>query len=344
MTRVPAVGMALAFAATLAGCSEVRGRRKIQEANEFYKNGDYKSAVAGFEEAEKLVPDLPVLWLNKGFTCRQLIVPGAKTPESVSASKCALSAFSRYKELKPDDPKGDLLYIQTLFDSDEFDALAKMFEERYRRNPKDPEPVQGLMQVYTKWNKIDDALQWYRVMADLKPNDAEAQYGVGVFLYQQLFMKGGGPEKSMFDPRPDPNKPKEKKVPPPFGYGDIIMQQRIDYADEGIKYLEKAVALRPTYTDAMTYANLLYRQKSYALFNEPEAWQESVNKAEEWKKRTLDLLNAGKPPAPDAAKPAEEAKVEKVEDKAAPAPEKPAPAKKGPAKKVAAKGKPKGRK
>ena len=106
-----------AFASLLlGGCSEVRGRRKIQEANSLYKESDYKGAVAAFEEAEKLVPDLPVLWLNKGFTCRQLIVPGTKTPESVSASKCALSAFLRYKELKPDDSRGDMLYVQTLFD------------------------------------------------------------------------------------------------------------------------------------------------------------------------------------------------------------------------------------
>jgi hypothetical protein len=162
------------------------------------------------------------------------------------------------------------------------------------------------------------------VSADLRANDAEAQYGVGVFIYQQLFMKGGGPEKSTFDPRPDPNKPKEKKVAPPFGYGDIIAQQRIDYADEGIKYLKKALELRPTYTDAMTYINLLNRQKSYAFFDQPDEWQKSVDEAELWKKKTLELLNAGKPAAP---KPAEAAPAEgdkKAPEAPAPKAEKPA--------------------
>ncbi len=293
----------------LGGCSEVRGRRKIQEANSLYKENDYKGAVAAFEEAEKLVPDLPVLWLNKGFTCRQLIVPGTKTPESVSASKCALTAFARYKELKPEDSRGDMLYVQTLFDSDEFDELAKMYEDRYRKNQKDGEAVQGLMQVYTKQGKLDEALQWYRVSADLRPEDPEAQYGVGVFLYQQLFTKGGSPDKNAFDPRPDPNKPKEVKVPPPFGYGDITAQQRIDYADEGIKYLEHAIALRPTYTDAMAYVNLLFRQKSFALWETPDEWQKAIDKAEEWKNRTIALLNTGKlaGPAGDGGAPSSSA-------------------------------------
>lgn len=342
-TSRASIGLTVTMALTclLAGCSEVRGRRKIQEANTLYKDGDYKGAVMRFEEAERLVPDLPVLWLNKGFTCRQLIVPGTKTPETVSASKCALSSFSRYKELKPDDARGDMLYVQTLFDSDEFETLAKMYEDRYRRNQKDVEAVQGLMQVYTKWAKIDDALQWYRVAADLRANDAEAQYGVGVFLYQQLFVKGGGPEKSTFDPRPDPNKPKDVKIAPPFGYGDIIAQQRIDYAEEGIKYLEKALALRPTYTDAMTYINLLHRQKSYALFDQPEEWQKTVNEAEAWKRKTMDLLNAGKPAAP-APKPDEAAVKPGVESAPPPAAaeeKKPAPGKKKAAKKLAHKGK-----
>lgn len=326
------VGALLAGTGTLTGCNEVRGRHRIQEANALYREGNYKDAVAAFEDAEKLVPDLPVLWLNKGYTCRQLIVPGTKTPESVAASTCALNAFKRYKELKPTDERGDLLYLQTLFDSDEFEALASMYQDRYKANPKDLEAVQGLMQVYTKWNKTEDALQWYRVAADLRPTDAEAQYAVGVFLYNQLQQKGGGPDKQMYDPRVDPNaaaapKPKGKgkapapaaKVAPSFAYGDIVGQQRVDYADEGIKYLEKAVALRPQYTDAMVYLNLLYRQKSFAFFDAPAEWQKAVDKAEEWKKRTGELLNAAKagsgapaakPPGEAAADPAKAAAPE----------------------------------
>jgi len=39
----------VALALSAAGCSEVRGRKKIQEASELYKRGRYQEAVAVFE-------------------------------------------------------------------------------------------------------------------------------------------------------------------------------------------------------------------------------------------------------------------------------------------------------
>src|SRR5688572_29176056 len=84
----------------VSGCNEIQGRRKVQQGNKLYREGMYKEAVAAFDEAEKLVPDFWVLWLNKGYTCRQMIVPGSKTPENLVAAKCALGAFKRMMELK----------------------------------------------------------------------------------------------------------------------------------------------------------------------------------------------------------------------------------------------------
>jgi tetratricopeptide (TPR) repeat protein len=276
-----------------ASCSEVQGRRKVQEGNRLFRDGHYKESVAAFEEAEKFVPNLPELWLNKGHTCRQILVPGAKTPESTEAAKCAIEAFDKYQKLKPSDPRGESYYIQTLFDSDQYEELAKMFEARYQKNPKDLESVNGLIQVYSKWNKLDESLEWYARKAEIRSNDPEAQYAVGVFIYNQLFQKGGSPEKSTHDPRPDPNKPRQVKMHPAFGVGDIVSQQRVDLADKGIQFLDKAIALRPKYHEAMTYANLLQRQKSYAFFEYPDEWQKCINQALVYQKMSLEVQ--GKP-------------------------------------------------
>jgi tetratricopeptide (TPR) repeat protein len=278
----------LAALMAAAGCNEVRGRRLVQEGNRHYRDGQYKEAVAVFEKAEAFVPHLPQLWLNKGYTCRQILVPGSKTPETASAAKCAKEALTRYRTLAPQDPRGEQLFVQTLFDNDEFDELSKMYQERFQKNPRDVEAINTLIQIYTKWNKLEETLEWYDRKAELLSNDAETQYAAGVHIYNQLFQKGGGPEKSSHDPRPDPNKPKEVKVHPAFGYGDIVSQQRVDLADKGVKYLEKAVALSPKYHQAMTYANLLYRQKSFAYFEYPEDWQKSVNEAMKWYRRSLE--------------------------------------------------------
>jgi len=39
----------------------------------------------------------------------------------------------------------------------------------------------------------------------------------------------------------------------------------------------------------MTYLNLLFRQKAYAFFDQPEAWQAAMNSAAEWQRRALEL-------------------------------------------------------
>ena len=173
---------------------------------------------------------------------------------------------------------------------------------------------------------------------------AEAQYAVGVYIWQQLFLRGGGPDKASYDPRVDPDAaaaaaaaasggkgkakgqkgkgkgkgrgkgtmrgkleaapPQPLKQPPPFALGDVIGAQRIMLADLGIKYLEKALALRPKYREALIYMNLLYRQKSLAYFNNPAQWQACVDAAEKWRARAEAEVakDSSKDPAKDPAK------------------------------------------
>ena len=47
------------------------------------------------------------------------------------------------------------------------------------------------------------------------------------------------------------------------------------------------MALRPHYADALTYLALVWRQKSFGLFAEPAAWQQAVDRANEWQKRAI---------------------------------------------------------
>ncbi|HEX4404304.1 MAG TPA: tetratricopeptide repeat protein [Polyangia bacterium] len=288
-----------------AGCGQVRGRKLIQDANDLYKHGRYAEAVAVFEEAEALVPDLPTLWLNKGYTCRQLIVPGAHDPESQRAVACALAAFKRLAALQPGDARADQLTIETMFDADDLSGLEAIFLERTRRAPEDVDVVRGLQQVYYKWGKWGQALTWSKRAAQLRPSDAEAQYGVGTFIWQVLSSKGGGPEMAAYDPRP--RLPPEAQIPtgasnvkkgvtstlpvpvappaPLIAANDITGATRVELADEGIRYLQEAVRLRPRYPEALTYLALLCRQKSFAYFADVPQWQAAVDRSNEWQKR-----------------------------------------------------------
>ena len=236
-----------------------------------------------YQQAESLIPNFPLLWLNKGLTCRQLMIPGSRQSANQQATNCALDAFQKLRELRPSDQRGDSLYVQTLFDGDRFQTLADMYQARLRTNPNDLLAISGLIQVYTRWNRLEEALQWYQRRAALAAKDAEAQYAVGVFIWSQLFQKGGGAEMAAFDPRPDPSKLKEKKTPPPAALGDIMGAQRVRLADLGITYLEGALKLRSHYPEALVYLGLLQRQKAIGLFADPQRYQASIDAAEKWR-------------------------------------------------------------
>ena len=267
-----------------AACSELSARSHAREGNRLYKEGAYEAAVREFTEAERLQPNLPVVLLNKGLACRQLMVPGSKSKENVQAADCAISAFMRMKEVNPADPRADQLYIQTLFDADRFEALVKIFEANLREKPADLLSFSGLIQVYSRWGRWERALHWTLERAKVESKNAETQYGVGVFIWNVLFQNGGSAEKSSYDPRPEAV---NSGPAPLFTENDINGERRVELADQGISYLQKALEIRPNYREAMVYMNLLYRQRSYAFFDRPEEWQKDVDRATEWSKKAL---------------------------------------------------------
>jgi tetratricopeptide (TPR) repeat protein len=277
---------------------QVRGRKRIQEANELYRRGKYAEAVALYEEAEALVPGLPTLWLNKGYTCRQLIAPGGKDAESRRAAACALEAFRRLAQVAPGDSRATELTLATWSDIDDFAAIEGTFLARNRSAPDDIDVVRGLQDVYYRWGKWPEALAWSKRAAALRPHDAEAQYGVGTFVWQILSARGGGSEMAGYDPWPhaaaaSPGRAPAAPSPPLTAMNDVTGALRVELADQGIAYLEKALARRPRYPEAMTFASLLWRQKSFAFFADPIAWQGAVDEAEAWQQKAL-LARAGK--------------------------------------------------
>lgn len=272
----------VALAAALGGgaCAELRGRKRIQEGNAAYKDGDYATAVARFNEAMLFVPDMPLLWLNRGYACRELIVPGAQADVNRTAALCALDSFKKLRELAPDDPRGDRLYVQTLLDVGEYKTIERTFSLRHERNPADLDVVLVLEQVFQKTGRWREALEFYRKAAALRPRDAEAQYAVGTYIWRILQSHGGGPAFVEYDPRPRPEQPMAAARPrPAAGPDDIVGRERLALAEEGIRHLGRAVELRPRYPDALAYMGLLHRQQSFALFDDPPAWERAVSQA-----------------------------------------------------------------
>jgi len=296
--QVPVLVLVLVLVLGLGACAELRGRKKIQEGNAAYGKGDFTTAVVRFTEATAFVPDMPLLWLNRGYACRELILPGAAdTGVNRAAGSCALESFKRLRELAPDDSRGDRLYVQTLLDLGEHKTIERTFNLRHERDPSDMDAVLLLQQVYSKTGRWRQALTFYRKAAALRPQDAEAQAAVGTYIWQILQKHGGGAALAEYDPRPGPARPspspsrsspgplplpapsRSPALPPAAVADDIVGNERVALSEEGIRYLNRAIALRPHYPDALTYIGLLYRQQSFAFFDDATAWERVVGRA-----------------------------------------------------------------
>ena len=53
--------------------------------------------------------------------------------------------------------------------------------------------------------------------------------------------------------------------------------ERIRVADLGIKYIDRALAVRPDYREAMGFMSLLYRQKAFGYLNAPEELRKEIS-------------------------------------------------------------------
>jgi len=62
--------------------------------------------------------------------------------------------------------------------------------------------------------------------------------------------------------------------------------------DEGLQYLNQAVANRANYDDAMAYLNLLYRRKADVDFGNDAEVKDDIAKADEWRTKAMGTRKA----------------------------------------------------
>jgi tetratricopeptide (TPR) repeat protein len=251
--RKPHTLLLLAVVASLtagAGCDKLRARDKLNKGVQAYKGGQTDLAIEDFKQAKDLDPSLTNARLYLATAYSAQYIPGAPSDENVRNGQQAAQEF---KDILAKDPNnlsaidglGSILYNMggTPFDAKKFEE-SKSYHEKH---------------------------------IELKPEDPEPYYWVGVIDWSLAF-------RGNRDLREDYNKTAKKTIrdtdpmPPPLAaqfkakYGSIV--------DEGITNLQKAIQLRSDYDDAMAYLNLLYRQKA-DMETDPAARETDVKLADD---------------------------------------------------------------
>ncbi|MGA8439635.1 MAG: tetratricopeptide repeat protein [Candidatus Sulfotelmatobacter sp.] len=245
-------------AATLAilssvGCGKLRARDQLNKGVTAYKNAKYEEAIDHFQQSVALDPSLINARMYLATAYAQQYIPGADTPDN---NKMAEEAIKQYQSVLEMNPARD----------------------------QKVNSAKGIAYLYLNMKKFDDAKKYYRMAADIDPNDPEPYYSVGVIDWTACYQPRME-ERAKLGMKPDENlNPKnkdQKKV------CSELKEKNGPLIAEGIESLNKAIQLRPDYDDAMAYLNLMYREKADVECDDLAARQEDLKTADHWVDQTL---------------------------------------------------------
>jgi tetratricopeptide (TPR) repeat protein len=277
-----AVFLVLAVAA-LAGCDKIKSKQAIKKGNEFLKAAQYQSALAEYEEALRLDPKETKLHKHIGIAYMGMYQPGSKHPKDLEYAQKAIDNLKQYAEAYPQDTKS-LEYLVSMYLSTERfdDAIAFYQNELLKRNPKDAKAMQSLAMLYFKKGDFDNGVGWLKKRLEIEGNNPEVYYLIGVQAWDRS-----------------------------YNFPDLDPALRAKIVDEGLQSLNKAVELKPDYFEAVSYINLLYREKA-KMETDPAKKQEYTDTANKYLQQALEMRKAAQ----------EKAKAEAASGAATPEPKK----------------------
>jgi len=231
--RASAFAALLILAAGLSGCNKLKARDLLNKGVAEFKGGQYDKAIEYFKQSKDLDPGLMNARLYLATAYASQYIPGAPSEQNIRLGTQAVNEFKEVLELDPNNLSA-------------IDGIGSIIFQM-AGTPYDPK-------------KFEESKSYHKKHIDLKPNDPEPYYWIGVIDWTLAFRANG-------ELRAEYNKNNIKKqlkdadpLPPALRaeyaakYGPLV--------DEGIADLQKAVQLRPDYDDAMAYLNLLYRRKA----------------------------------------------------------------------------------
>jgi tetratricopeptide (TPR) repeat protein len=247
--RFTALAVALAgMVLSMSGCNQLAARDQLNKGVDAYKSQRYEEAIGHFQKATELDPSLPMAKSYLATALAQNVVPGLDTPENLQTAQQAINIFQ--------------------------EVLAK--------NPTDVNSMKQVAGIYLSIKKLDDARIWQKKVLAVDPKDPEAAYTVGVIDWDQAHLNA---LRELVPAGVTDDGEGNVKAPKKVMEG--LKQENAPLVDEGLQYLNQAIANRANYDDAMSYMNLLYRRKADVDYGDADAVKADVAAAKDWSSKAM---------------------------------------------------------
>jgi tetratricopeptide (TPR) repeat protein len=261
-SRAIAFASLLLVAGLAGGCNKIKARQEIKKGNEFFKAGQYQTALASYQEALRFDPNEKKLHKNIGLAYMGMYQPGSKHAKDLEFAAKAIEHLKIYTEAVPEDRKAQEFLVSMYLAAERYDDAIAFYQQLVAENPKDVKAMQSLAQMYFKKGDVENALQWLRKRLDAETSPeakAEVYYFIGVQAWDRS-----------------------------YNFPDIDPAERDRIVDEGIDAINKALQIRPDYFEALSYLNLLYREKA-KIDPDPARKQEYTDTANRYLRQALEL-------------------------------------------------------
>jgi len=252
--RLSAFAALFVFALGVSGCSKLKARDLLNKGVAAYKEAQYDTAIEDFKQARDLDPQLMNARLYLATAYASQYIPGAPSEQNVRLGNQAVTEFK------------DVLSV----DANNLSAIDGIGSILFQMagTPYDPK-------------KFEESKSYHQKHIDLKPNDPEPYYWIGVIDWTLAF-RANGEARAAYN-RDHVQKQVRDTDPLPAALRGDYAGKFGPLVEEGITQLKKSIEIKPDYDDAMAYLNLLYRRKADMV--------ESAEEREALKKQADDLLD-----------------------------------------------------
>jgi tetratricopeptide (TPR) repeat protein len=297
--------LALGLAVAVAGCSyidTVRAKKASKDANEFYMKQDWRAAAEKYEEAIQLNPENGDLYFYLGNSLDMMYRPTRKGEPNNDA--LLTRAIENYKlgaerAVTPIVKQRSLQYLVNAYGAEKLNDPTQaepVVKAMIELEPNEPTNYFVLADIYEDSGEYELAEQTYLKAKEVRPNDPN--------VYMQLagyYNRQGDFEKTIeaLNQRVqiEPNNPEAYQTLATYywdkSYRDFRLtpEQKMEYVLKGREAVDKAIAIKSDYMEAVAYKNLLLRlqanlekdpAKQQALLREADTLRD---KAEELRKQ-----------------------------------------------------------
>ena len=154
------------------------------------------------------------------------------------------------------------------------------FNRVLQLDPSNIVAVQSLATLDLNMKQWDEAQQYFEKLAVMNPSSSDANYSMGFIAWSKWYPAYADARKQLGMKPEDPG---------PLPAGSLKADLKAKYSqviEQGIRSLEKALAINPQYDDAMAYMNLLIRERA-DLVDTKADYQGEVAVADDWVHKAL---------------------------------------------------------